>query len=48
MTRKSEGKVCGMHKKCRMGLGCALMAVKCKSKVFKMQRRAGWSWDPHR
>ena len=43
MTLKSKSKVCGMHEKNRMELGCTLMTPKSKSKVSGMRERAEWS-----
>ena len=38
MTLKSKSKVCGMHKRSRMELTCAVMTLKSKSKVCGMHK----------
>ena len=39
MTLKSKGKVSGMHKSCRMELGCALITLKSKDNVCKLNQK---------
>ena len=43
MTVISKSKVCGMNKKRRIELQCALMAPVSKSKVGGMHEEAEWS-----
>ena len=37
----STSKICGMHTKSRMGLGCALMTLKTKNKVCRLHKKSG-------
>ena len=39
MTLKIKSNVCGMHKKSRMVLRCALMTLKSKSKVCRARKK---------
>ena len=39
MTLKSDSKVCGMHKKSRMELVCAIMTVGSESQVCGMHKK---------
>ena len=36
---KGKRKVCGMHKKSRIELGCALMTIQSKSKVCRLRKK---------